>query len=337
MYGDPTVELSGMAPIQEAGPESLGLLADRRYLKFLPDTGAGTLLVSEALSEEAEGHPSRVVVEDAHAAMAGLLEVFYPAHEIPPGIHATAVISPSATLGEEITIGPYAVVEDDVVVGDRVRILSHTCVGCGCRIGDDSVLHPHVVLYPGSEVGQRVTLHAGARIGADGFGYVFVDGAHRKIPQVGGCVIEDDVEIGANTCLDRGSIGETRVGQGSKLDNLVQIGHNVQMGPLCIAAGMVGIAGSTRLGKGVMMGGQAGIIGHLEMGDGSSLAAASAATSDIPPGAVYSGYPARPHTAFNRAQGYMYRLRDLFKRVKELERVVDDLQEASGDDKAGSA
>lgn len=337
MDGDPGVEVSGLAPIQQAGPGSLGFLADRRYLKFLPDTRAGTLLVSEALSGEAAGHPSRVVAEDAHAAMATLLEVFYPAWEIPPGIHATAVIAPSATLGEEITVGPYAVVEDDVVVGDRVRILSHSCIGRGCRIGDDSLLHPHVVLYPGCEVGRRVVLHAGARIGADGFGYAFVDGAHRKIPQVGGCVIEDDVEIGANTCLDRGSIGETRVGQGTKLDNLVQIAHNVQMGPLCLAAALVGIAGSTRLGKGVMFGGQAGIIGHLEVGDGASLAAASAATTDIPPGEVFSGFPARPNAAFNRAQGYMYRLRDLFKRVKELERVVDDLQEASGEDEGDGA
>lgn len=337
MDGDAGVELSGIAPIQQADPGSLGLLADRRYLKFLPDTGAGTLLVSEALSEEAGDHPSRVVVADAHVALAGLLEVFYPSYQIPPGIHPTAVIAASATLGEEVTVGPYAVVEDDVVVGDRVRILTHVCVGRGCRIGDDSVLHPQVVLYPGSEVGRRVILHAGARIGVDGFGYVFVDGAHRKIPQVGGCVIEDDVEIGANTCLDRGSIGETRVGQGTKLDNLVQIAHNVQMGPLCLAAAMVGISGSTRIGKGVMFAGKSGAAGHVEIGDGAQVTATAAVISDVPPGEVVSGFPARPHAAFKRAHGYTYRLRDLFKRVKELEKTLGDLRETEGDDGEGSA
>ncbi len=337
MDGDAGIELSGIAPIQQANPGSLGLLADRRYLKFLPDTGAGTLLVSEALSEAAGDHPSRVVVADAHAALARLLEVFYPSYEIPPGIHPTAVIAASATLGEEVTVGPYAVVEDDVVVGDRVRILTHVCVGRGCRIGDDSVLHPQVVLYPGSEVGRRVILHAGARIGVDGFGFVFVDGAHRKIPQVGGCVIEDDVEIGANTCLDRGSIGETRVGQGSKLDNLIQIAHNVQMGPLCLAAAMVGISGSTRIGKGVMFGGKSGSIGHMEIGDGAQVTAKTAVTSDVSPGEVVSGFPSRPHAAFKRALGYTNRLQDLFKRVRELEKTVEHLRESSGEDEEDGA
>lgn len=331
VHGDSDVRLSGIAPIDQAGSDSLGLLADRRYLKYLESTEAGALMVSEGLADAASGYANRIVVPDAHSAMAVLLGVLYPVEEPVPGIHPTAVIGRGVRLGYEVTVAPYAVIEDGAEIGDRVRIGSHVSVGKGCRIGDDSILHPQVVLYPGTVLGNRVILHSGARIGVDGFGYVFVDGQHRKVPQVGGCVIEDDVEIGANTCIDRGSIGMTRVGQGTKLDNIVHLAHNVQMGPLCLAAAMVGIAGSTRIGKGVMFGGQAGLIGHLEIGDGAQLTAQAGVTSNVGPGEVVTGYPARPNTVFKRATALMYKLPELFKRVKALEREVGVSGEQGGE------
>src|SRR6185503_17831795 len=177
-------------------------------------------------------------------------------------------------------------------IGDRVRVGAHSMVGAGCRIGADSLLHPQVTLYPGAVIGERVILHSGARIGSDGFGYASSAQGHAKIPQVGGCIVEDDVEIGANSCVDRGSIGDTVIGRGSKLDNLVHVAHNVRIGPHCVLTALVGIAGSTTVGTGVAFGGQSGAIGHLTIGDGARIAAKSAIFQDVAPGATVMGIPA---------------------------------------------
>ena len=227
--GDPTIQVRGIAPLNQAGKEELGFLTQRRYLANLPETRARALLVSEALAGEAEGLWSRVVVKDPHSVLPQLLTYFYPPQPTEAGIHPTAVLGEGLKLGKGITIGPYAVVEEEALIGDRTRIGAHSVLGTGCVVGDDSVIHPHVVLYPGTRLGNRVILHAGVRLGVDGFGYVPVEGEIKKIPQVGGCIVEDDVEIGANTCIDRGSIGHTVVGKSTKLDNLVQLGHNAQL------------------------------------------------------------------------------------------------------------
>lgn len=328
VVGDGGVRVRDVAPLADAGPDDLALLADRRYLPALEESRAGALLVQEALLEQVEGTDvPAVVVADAHRALVPLLELLHPPAAVPVGIHPTAVLGRGVSLGTDVWVGPYAVLGDGVVVADRARVGPHAAVGDGCRIGEESVLNPGVVLYAGTVVGRRVVVHAGARLGVDGFGYaVGDDGAFRKIPQVGRVVVEDDVEIGANACIDRGSIGDTVVGAGSKLDNLVHLAHNVRLGAGCAFAAMVGVAGSVRIGRGVVAGGQAGISGHLSIGDGARLAAQAGVIGDIPAGETWMGYPARERREFLKAEALTYRLPDLVKEVRRLRKELDELR-----------
>jgi UDP-3-O-[3-hydroxymyristoyl] glucosamine N-acyltransferase len=327
--GDASVRIGGIAPLNEAVEPELGFLAHRGYLKHLHTTRAPALLVSESLAGEARDHPSRVVVEDPHRALPDLLAHFYPAPNPQPGIHATAVLGKGVELGEGITISPYAVVEEGAVLGDRVRIGAHSVVGAGCLVGNDSVLHPHVVLYPGTVLGARVILHSGARLGVDGFGYVPADGGVRKVPQVGSCVVGDDVEVGANTCIDRGSIGRTTIGSFTKLDNLVHLAHNVQLGRGVFLAAQTGVAGSARIGDGVMTGGQVGIAGHIEVGPGVRVGGQGGVIGDVPAGRTVSGYPARDHREFLRAMGMAFKLPETLRRLKEMEQRLASLEETA--------
>jgi UDP-3-O-[3-hydroxymyristoyl] glucosamine N-acyltransferase len=289
--------------------------------------------VSQELADvNPEDVPTRVVCPDSRLALAELLEHWHPLPDPEPGIHPTAVLGKGVELGTDVSVGPYCVVGDYAVLESGVVLDAHVCVGTGARIGAGSRLHPQVVLYPNVALGERVILHAGVRLGVDGFGYVLDGHRHRKVPQVGRCLIEDDVEIGANTCIDRGSIGDTVVERGSKLDNLVHLAHNVRVGSMSLLAAMVGIAGSSRVGRGVAMGGQVGISGHLEIGDGARLGAQSGIIGDVPAGETVSGYPARRHKDYLRAMGHVFRLPALSRRVKALEGALDRLQADSGDD-----
>lgn len=324
----PRVE--GVTSLDRAGPADLALLADRAYVAAAKTSRAGVLLVNEALGPHAPDDRPRVLVADAHAALIPVLEHFHPARDVQPGVHPTAVLGRDVRLGERVSVGPYAVLDDGAVLGDRVRVGPHAVVGHGVRVGDDTVLHAHVVLYAGTELGARVVIHAGARLGVDGFGYAWIDGAHRKVPQVGRCVVEDDVEIGANTTLDRGSIGETRVGRGSKIDNLVHLGHNVSLGPHCALAAMVGVAGSVTIGAGVLFGGQAGVSGHLTIGDGARIAAGAKIWKDVPAGETHLGDPARARSRYLRTRAHVERLPDLVARVKALEAQVEAAQTGAG-------
>ena len=228
------------------------------------------------------------------------------------------MIGVGATFGRDVSIGPYAVIGDGAQLGDSVVIGAHTVIGAGVQIGDGSQLYPSVTVYSGSVIGNRVTVHAGARIGSDGFGYVQRDGQHLKIPHVGRCIIEDDVEIGANTTIDRGSIDDTVVGAGTKIDNLVQIAHNVRIGRLCLIMAQVGIAGSVRVEDGAMLLGQVGVSGHHTIGKGARLAAQAGVFGDIPAGETWSGYPARPHKEALRAQAALFKLPGLLRRIERL-------------------
>jgi UDP-3-O-[3-hydroxymyristoyl] glucosamine N-acyltransferase len=329
--GDPSIQVTGVAPLSQAGETELGFLAQRRYLRDLPETRARALLVAEALADQAMDVPARVVVKDPHGALPRLLDYFYPAPSISPGIHPTAILGPGVRLGREATVGPYAVLGADVVLGDRVRVGAHSVVGDDCSVGDDSILHPQVVLYRGTKIGARVILHSGTRLGVDGFGYVPAQKGIQKVPQVGACVVEDDVEIGANSCVDRGSIGRTIVGPFTKLDNLVHLAHNVRVGRGVLMAAMTGVAGSVDIGDGVMTGGQAGISGHLSLGAGARVAAQGGVIGDVPAGATVSGYPARDHREYLRAMGSVFRLPETLKRIKELEARVEALETSSKD------
>jgi UDP-3-O-[3-hydroxymyristoyl] glucosamine N-acyltransferase len=322
LVGQPHLAIRGMAPLDEAVPSQLGFLALRRYAPLVATSRAGAFLVSTELEGHLAPGAPRVVVDEPYPAMRTLLERFHPLGERAAAVHPTAVLGRRVRLGSGARIEPYAVIGDDATIGDRTVIGAHCVVGAGTSIGSSSRLHPHVVIYDGSVVGSDVVLHAGVRIGSDGFGYTNVDGGPLKMPQVGRAVVENGAEIGANTTVDRGSLGDTVVGRDVKIDNLVQIAHNVRVGAGTLIAALVGIAGSTRIGRGVWLGGRASAINHLEIGDGARVTFGSTVTRDVEPGATVSGYPARDHREHLRTQAWLGRLGKLLDRVERLEAAV---------------
>ncbi len=321
LVGDPATEVSGAAPLETAGRDDVSFLARRKYLPYLDTTRAAAVIVGRGLGELKEVPETAALlwVDDAYRALAEVLSLLYPEEPKQPEVAPTAVLASGVELGRDVTIGPYAVLAEGVRLSDGVRVGAHCAVGAGVRVGEGTELKDHVTLYPGTVIGKRCIIHSGACLGVDGFGYVFQDGAHRKVPQVGRCVIEDDVEIGANVCVDRGSVGETRIGAGTKIDNLVHLAHNVRVGKHCIIVAQVGIAGSTSVGDGVALAGQVGIIGHLNIGDGVKVAAQAGVSHDIPAGETWFGYPARPHTQVMRASAAFLKLPELIRRVQRIE------------------
>jgi UDP-3-O-[3-hydroxymyristoyl] glucosamine N-acyltransferase len=322
LVGDPAVPIAGVAPLDRASPSDLSFLGTAKYASAFATSRAGVVLVSPELAESPGQAPSRVVVDRPQEALLSLLPRFHRRSEAAAGVHQTAIIGRGARLGRSVSLGPYSIVGDHVTLGDNVVVGAHSVIGEGVEIGDDCRLYPSVTIYSGSRVGRRVIIHAGARIGSDGFGYVQREagGAHLKIPHVGRCIIEDDVEIGANSTIDRGSIDDTVVGAGTKIDNLVQIAHNVRIGKLCLIMAQVGIAGSARVEDGAMLLGQVGVSGHHTIGAGARLAAQAGVFGDIPAGETWSGYPARPHKEALRAQAALFKLPSLIRR---LERLLD--------------
>lgn len=321
LKGAESTEVSGVAPLGRAQRNHLSFLADGRYAPMLRDSAAGIVLVTPDLADSAGTVPSRIVVPRPQAALLELLPEFYPQEARDSAIDATARIGKGVSLGRGISIEPYAVIESGATIGDNVWIGAHCVVGRGCAIGADSRLYPSVTLYSGAQIGERVVLHSGARIASDGFGYVLSGGIHAKIPHVGRCIIENDVEIGANTTIDRGSIDDTIVGAGTKIDNLVQIGHNVKIGKLCLIMAQVGIAGSATIGDGCVLAGQAGLGGHIIIGPGAKVAGQSGVFGNVPAGESWSGYPARPHRESLRATGALFKLAGM---MKDLERLIED-------------
>lgn len=324
--GDGSAPIREVAPIHQALSDEIGVLFDRRYLRHVGNSRAGALLVSSELADSVGPEMNCVVVDDARLALGALVARLHPPEPESAGIHPTAVIGRGVALGEAVFIGPYVVLEDGVTVGDRTRLHAHVVVGRDAAIGSDTVIHPHVVLYRRVVLGDRVVLHSGVRVGVDGFGYARTPTGIEKIPHVGGCTIGDDVEVGANTCIDRGTIGVTSVGAGTKLDNLVQLGHNVEVGQGCLMAAQVGIGGSTQIGAGTTWGGQSGAVDHMVVPEGVTVAGKAAITHDVQPGEVVAGFPARRLKDFRRAMAGLYRLDGLRQRVGRVEKAVTDLQ-----------
>ena len=320
LRGDGGVRVSSVAPLDRAGASDLTFLATPRYAPLFARTRAGAALVSPELAEERGDVPARIVVARPHEAMLRVLPELYVSPARVAGVHASAVIGRGATLGRDVSIGAHAVIGAGATIGDRVTIDSGSVIGDDAHVGDDSQLYSNVSVYARARIGRRVIVHAGARIGSDGFGYVFHEGAHQKIPHVGRCVIGDDVEIGANTTIDRGSIDDTVIGPGTKIDNLVHIGHNVRIGALCLIMAQVGIAGSASIEDGVILAGQAGLGGHINVGKGARVGGQAGVLGDVPAGESWSGYPARPHKEALRASAALYKLSSLMKR---LERLLD--------------
>jgi UDP-3-O-[3-hydroxymyristoyl] glucosamine N-acyltransferase len=318
LRGDGSAVVSAVAPLDRARRHHVTFLASARYGSLFAESEAGVALVSPELEDAPGKVLARIIVPAPHDAMLKLLASLYPAPARESGVHPTAVIGRGAQLGEGIWVGPHAVIGAGVAIGDRSRIEATAVVGDGVAIGADCHVYPGVCLYAGTSIGDRVRLHAGVRLGSDGFGYVFRGGQHEKIPHVGRCIVESDVEIGANSTVDRGSIDDTVIGAGTKIDNLVHIGHNVRVGRLCLIMAQVGIAGSARVEDGCIIAGQAGIAGHHTIGRGARLAAQAGAFGDIPAGESWSGYPARPHREALRAQAAMFKLPSLIRGLERL-------------------
>jgi len=329
--GDPEHEVTGIAPVDESEPGHIAYLAAERYVQYAAECSAGAFLVSEELLHAVPSGVHAVVVADPYPALQRLLVHLHPDEREPAKIHPTAVIEEGVVLGTGVTIGPYAVLERGVTVGNGTRIGAHAVLGAGTTVGSNSNLHPHVVTYHDTVIGDDVQIQSGARLGADGFGYTLIDGEHRKIPHVGRLVIGDGVEIGANTAIDRGSLGNTRIGQGVKIDNLVHIAHNCVIGPGTMAAAQVGIAGSTTIGAGAILAGQYGVAGHLRIGSGVRVGAKSAVLSDVEAGRTVLGIPAADAARMKRAFACIARLPEMRQELRALaERLESLLSEDPG-------
>jgi len=321
LVGEGAVRLTGIAPLDRAGPGDLSFLTSgQRYVTQFHTSRAGAVLCTPEHREERPGPATRIIVKNPHQAMLRAVRFLYPDPPRPTGIHPSAVIGTGAVLGADVHVGPYAVVGAGARIGDRTLILSHCVIGDGVTIGADCTLHPHVVCYPRAVVGDRVILHAGVRLASDGFGYQPGAAGHERVPHVARTVIEDDVEIGANSCVDRGSVSDTIIGAGTKVDNLVHVAHNVKIGKRCLLMALVGIAGSTIVEDDVIIAGQVGIVGHLTIHRGARLGAQSGVIGDVAAGATVSGYPAREHRDYMRAMAALFRLAPL---ARDLEALVE--------------
>jgi UDP-3-O-[3-hydroxymyristoyl] glucosamine N-acyltransferase len=326
VVGDGTVPITGFAPADAARSGDLTFAESEAYFAQAQQSAASAILVSA----EAKSSPKTLIrVANARVAFAKALTLFFPEPKFAPGVHPSAVVAPSAQIDPSAHIGPLCVIGAGARIGARCVVEGGDQVGANCALGEDVRLFPNVVLYERTQVGNRVRIHAGAVIGADGFGYVFDEGRHLKVPQIGNVIVEDDVEIGANSAVDRATLGSTIIGRGTKIDNLVQVGHNVTLGAHCILCGQVGIAGSTKVGSYVTMAGQVGVAGHLKIGDKATLGAQSGLMNDVPDGENWLYTPAQPNRHVKRMLIAMQRLPELLRRVSELEKRLKD-----GGDKA---
>jgi UDP-3-O-[3-hydroxymyristoyl] glucosamine N-acyltransferase len=340
LVGDPERPIDGVATLKAAGERDLSFLTNLRYRDQARSSDAGAILVSRDISPETlDGLRADVVVcDDAYRALADLMTRLFPVAEVEPGVHETASVDGTAHIDLAARIDAFAVVGAGSTVAAGAVVGAHSVVGRGCRIGAGTVLHPHVVVYDGSRIGDRVIVHSGVVLGADGFGFAEGEAAAQvKLPQVGVVVIENDVEIGANSAIDRATFDTTRVGRGTKIDNLVQVGHNAQIGEGCILCGQAGVSGSSRIGDRVLLAGQAGVAGHFEIGDGVQVAAKSAVFQEVPPGQRVAGIPAAPIAAWRRRNALQSRLPAMRAALRGLERRVQELEAAGSASAAGSA
>jgi len=319
LEGDPETEFHFPCLIEDPDPQGVAFLIDPRRER----EGEVAVLVTRRPPEKVRAK-ALIYVEDPQWALVQTLMLFvHPDWDAPAGVHPQALVDPTVRLGTGVSVGAFSVLEAEVQVGDQTQIASQVFIGRGTQIGEHCRIYPHVFIAPGSRIGNRVTIYPGAVIGRMGFGFIHRNGEYIRIPHIGRVVIEDDCEIGANTCIDRASIGETRIRRGTKIDNLVQIAHNVTIGEHTVIAGQSGMAGNVKIGNHVVIAGQVGIADHLEIGDGAILTAQAGITTNVPPGAVYSGHYARNRREFLKAQALFYKLPELFSMVQKIKERLD--------------
>ena len=325
VIGDGTTIIIGVAPADQAQVGFLTFAEKASYLEAAEKSAASAIIVPMGFESASK---TLIRVKDPRVAMAKVLPMFFPEETYPAGIHPTAVVDPSAFIHLSAHIGPHCVIGPEVTIGERSALIGGNHIGRGSQIGQDVRLHPNVVIYSRTQIGNRVCIHSGTTIGSDGYGYVFDQGHHRKMPQVGNVILHDDVEIGSNSSIDRGALGATIIGQGTKIDNLVHVAHNVVMGRHCLVMGQVGFAGSTHLSDYVVVASQSGIAGHLKLGPQATVGAKSGVMRDIPAGETVLGYPAAPDKQAKRQWIATAQLPEVIKRLKELEKQMAQLSKS---------
>lgn len=324
--GNVKCEIRGIAGLESAGPVDITFAEGERSLASAASSQAGCILVAEGVTLEGR---TTIAVARPKLAFVRAAEAILRTTALPPGIHPTALVAPNAHLAPGVSVGPYVIVEQSASVGPGTQLAAGVCVGAGSKVGAHCVLYPRVTIYPGARIGNRVILHAGVVVGSDGFGYIFADGRQNKFPQVGQVIIEDDVEIGSNSTVDRGSLGVTLIGQGTKIDNLVQVAHNVKIGRHCVIASQTGISGSVEIGDYVVMGGQVGIGDHVRIEEGAILGGGAGILPGkiVRKGEIVWGRPGRPLAEFKKMYAHLSHLPSLAQKVKELARQIQQRTE----------
>ncbi|MGQ9647495.1 MAG: UDP-3-O-(3-hydroxymyristoyl)glucosamine N-acyltransferase [Thermodesulfobacteriota bacterium] len=323
VIGDEEVEIVGVASIDEAKAGQITFIANPKYLPKISQTEASAIIVS---AEVTQAEKPLLCVTNPQLAFAKVVSLFYSSPYQPKGVDPHAWVSPTAQLGKDLTLYPFVYVGDRCQIGDRVTLYPGVSIGEDCSIGEDSILYPNVSIYSGIVIGKRVILHSGVVVGSDGFGYVKDGKKNVKIPQVGTVEIEDDVEIGANTTIDRAALGKTIIRRGVKIDNLVQVAHNVVIGEDSIIVAQVGISGSTKIGRNVILAGQVGVVDHVEIGDNVMVGAQSGVPYDLAPNRGYTGSPALPHREFLRVVSLFPKLPEMRKTLLEVEKRLEELE-----------
>ncbi len=328
--GNPYATVDNFGKIEEATSGQLAFLANPKYEEHLYTTRASVIIINASQELKQTIDATLIRVPDAYSAFATLLATYQQLqNQQLTGIEQPSFIHDTATVGENVFVGAFAYIGKNASIGNEVKIFPQAFIGDNVAIGDGTIIMPGVKIYHDCKLGKNITVHASTVIGSDGFGFApQPDGSFKKVPQIGNVIIEDGVEIGSNTSIDRATIGSTIIRTGAKIDNLVQIAHNVEVGSNTVIAAQSGISGSTKLGKGVMIGGQVGIVGHLQIGDGARVNAQSGVSKSIEPGKAVTGSPAFDYTSALRSQAMARKLPDMVKRLKELERIVEGLRKA---------
>jgi UDP-3-O-[3-hydroxymyristoyl] glucosamine N-acyltransferase len=328
IVGDARIVITGVAGIKEAHEGDITFLANPKYFPLIDKTSASAVITSRDIKSV----PKPIIrTDNPSLAFAKVISSFAPAEIAhPKGIHPTAILGKNVTLGKNAAVGAYTVIEDEVSIGNNTIIYAGCFIGHHTKIGSDTLIYPRVCIRERITIGNRVIIHNGAVVGSDGFGFVAIDGLHHKIPQTGTVEVGDDVEIGANVTIDRARFDKTVIGSGTKIDNLVQIAHNVVIGENSIIVAQVGISGSTIIGKGVTLAGQAGLVGHITVGDGAIVAAQAGVTKSVPPNTTVSGYPAKPHALAKRINACIQNLPRLYEEIKKLKKKIEELEAKLG-------